>query len=86
MTKTELIKHFMKKTGLSKRECKEYVDIFITHMFTALEKGGDIAFNSFGRLYLRQLKSRTGISPVDRSLIRFKPSKKLRARLPQENT
>ncbi|HPB31921.1 MAG TPA: HU family DNA-binding protein [Candidatus Sumerlaeota bacterium] len=86
MTKAEVIKRLMLKTGLSRNQCIETVEFFLDSIRKSLRKGEKVCLVGFGSFYLKDKRSRQGRNPRTGEKIRipkkrvavFKPGKAFR--------
>ena len=86
MTKVELIKALMEKTGLSRNQSIETVEFFLESVKTALRKGEKVCLVGFGTFYIKKKEARIGRNPRTgekinipaKSVAVFKPGKAFR--------
>ena len=63
LTKADLSDHLFDTVGLSKRESKEFVEIFFEEIRLALESGEEVKLSGFGNFNLRDKAERPGRNP-----------------------
>ena len=89
MTKAEIVEDIAAKTGLTKKEIAEAVDMFLKVVSDALTEGKHLEIRGFGTFKVRKRKTRMARNPrtgdsvevPSRSVPVFKPSKHLRTRV-----
>lgn len=89
LTKADLTEELFEQLGFSKRESKEFVDLFFEELRDALEDGDYIKLSGFGNFELRDKNERPGRNPKTgeeipisaRRVVSFKPGQKMRARV-----
>lgn len=87
MTKADLIESIYLKTGFSKKESAEIVELVFDLMKTTLEEGEKIKIAGFGNFVVKSKTSRRGRNPQtgeeieisSRRILTFKPSQVLKA-------
>jgi len=87
MTKADLIENIYLKTGFSKKESAEIVEMVFDLMKTTLEDGEKIKIAGFGNFVVKGKSSRRGRNPQtgdeieisSRRILTFKPSQVLKA-------
>lgn len=87
MTKADLIEAVYLKTGFSKKESAEIVEMVFDLMKTTLEEGEKIKIAGFGNFVVKSKTSRRGRNPqtgdeieiCSRRILTFKPSQVLKA-------
>lgn len=89
VTKKELITEISDKTGIKHADVAIMLESFMQTMVNHLAAGDEITLRSFGTFDLRVAKGKLGRNPKmpqsevmipDRCVVRFRPSKELRAR------
>jgi integration host factor subunit alpha len=93
MTKADLIESVYLKTGFSKKESAEIVEMVFDLMKTTLEDGEKIKIAGFGNFVVKSKTSRRGRNPQtgseieisSRRILTFKPSQVLKACINQED-
>jgi DNA-binding protein HU-beta len=86
MTKVELVKALMERTGLSRNQSIETVEFFLESVKNALKKGEKVCLVGFGTFYTKKKESRIGRNPRTGEKINipakmvavFKPGKSFR--------
>src|SRR6056297_2515281 len=86
MTKADLIENVYLKTGFSKKESAEIVELVFDLIKTTLEKGEKIKIAGFGNFVVKEKDSRRGRNPQtgdeieisSRRILTFKPSQVLK--------
>ncbi|MEZ4599441.1 MAG: integration host factor subunit alpha [Syntrophotaleaceae bacterium] len=92
MTKADLIEEVYLKTGFSKKESAEIVEMVFDLMKTTLEGGEKIKLAGFGNFVVKQKATRKGRNPqtgdeieiTSRRILTFKPSQVLKAAINDE--
>ncbi|OPL14371.1 MAG: integration host factor subunit alpha [Firmicutes bacterium ML8_F2] len=87
MTKADLIENIYLKTGFSKKESADIVEIVFDLMKSTLEDGEKIKIAGFGNFVVKEKASRRGRNPQtgdeieisSRKILSFKPSQVLKA-------
>lgn len=87
MTKADLIENVYLKTGFSKKESAEIVEMVFDLIKVTLEKGEKIKIAGFGNFVVKEKDSRRGRNPqtgdeieiTSRRILTFKPSQVLKA-------
>ncbi len=86
MTKADLIENVYLKTGFSKKESAEIVELVFDLIKLTLEKGEKIKIAGFGNFVVKEKDSRRGRNPqtgdeieiCSRRILTFKPSQVLK--------
>jgi len=92
LTRKDLAKTIHEKMGFSQRGSRQIVDVFFDAMRDALIREDPVKIVQFGTFSVRHKEPRVGRNPrtgetmeiAKRSMISFRPSKKLRERLNPE--
>jgi len=92
MTKADLIESIYLRTGFSKKESAEIVELVFDLMKTTLEDGEKIKIAGFGNFVVKSKTSRRGRNPQtgdeieisSRRILTFKPSQVLKASINDE--
>jgi DNA-binding protein HU-beta len=63
MTKVEMVKSLMEKTGLSRTQAVETVEFFLESVKNALKKGEKVCLVGFGTFYIKEKDARSGRNP-----------------------
>jgi integration host factor subunit alpha len=87
MTKADLVENVYLKTGFSKKESAEIVEMVFDIMKTTLEEGDKIKIAGFGNFVVKDKATRRGRNPQtgqeieisSRRILTFKPSQVLKA-------
>lgn len=87
MTKADLVEDIYLKTGFSKKESAEIVEMVFDLMKTTLESGEKIKLAGFGNFVVKEKSTRKGRNPqtgdeieiCSRRILTFKPSQVLKA-------
>ncbi len=82
MTKADLVKAIIEKTGFSARECTQIVEDIFDLTKTSLEKGEEVKISGFGLFAVKSKNPRRGRNPQtgealqisSRKVLRFKAS------------
>lgn len=83
MTKAEVAQKIMQKTGMSRKQSLEALEIFVKCVKDALKKGEKVSLVGLGTFYVKAKASRAGRNPrsgekikiPDKSVPIFKPGK-----------
>lgn len=86
MTKADLVEDIYLKTGFSKKESAEIVEMVFDLMKTTLENGEKIKLAGFGNFVVKEKSTRKGRNPQtgdeieisSRRILTFKPSQVLK--------
>ena len=86
MNKAKLIELMAKSTKLSKTDCKECVESFISIVGGALKTSKSVVLTGFGTFTVMKRKARTGINPATKKKMqipakrvpKFRPGKALK--------
>src|SRR5690554_5640512 len=89
LTKADIADQLFEKTGLSKTDAKELVELFFEEIRAALENGEQVKISGFGNFDLRDKAERPGRNPktgedipiAARRVVTFRPGQKLKARV-----
>jgi len=92
MTKADLIENVYLKTGFSKKESADIVEMVFDIMKTNLEEGEKIKIAGFGNFVVKEKATRRGRNPqtgdeieiTSRRILTFKPSQVLKASINNE--
>lgn len=87
MNKALLVEQMSKLTKLSKAECRDCLEAFITTIGSALKQNKTVVLTGFGTFSVMKRKSRTGINPATgkkmtipaKKVPKFKAGKSLKA-------
>ncbi len=87
MTKADLIENIYMKTGFSKKETTDIVEVVFDLIKSILEKGEMIKISGFGNFVVQNKATRRGRNPQtgeaieisSRNILTFKPSQTLKA-------
>jgi len=93
MTKADLIENVYLKTGFSKKESAEIVEMVFDIMKTNLEEGEKIKIAGFGNFVVKEKATRRGRNPqtgdeieiTSRRILTFKPSQVLKGSINGED-
>jgi len=85
-SKNDLIQAIARKTGLSKRQAEESLNVLLEEIQKALSKGEEVVLTGFGKFQVIERKARQGINPKTGEKIeiaatkapKFKPGKALK--------
>ncbi len=86
MTKADIVEVVHNRTGFSKKESSEAVELILDILKEVLEEGEKIKLSGFGNFVIRSKEVRKGRNPKTgeemeisaRSVLTFKPSQKLK--------
>ena len=89
LTKANMAENLFDELGLSKREAKELVEVFLEEVRFALEEGEEVKLSGFGNFILRDKSQRPGRNPktgeeipiTARRVVTFRPGQKLKTRV-----
>jgi integration host factor subunit alpha len=92
MTKADLIEEVYLKTGFSKKESAEIVEMVFDLMKSTLEDGEKIKLAGFGNFVVKKKATRKGRNPqtgdeieiCSRRILTFKPSQVLKSAINEE--
>jgi integration host factor subunit alpha len=93
MTKAEIVDQVTEKTGFSKKESLEMVELLFAEMKESFQSGEKLKITGFGTFEVRQKASRLGRNPQTgeeitiegRNILTFKPSELLKASINASN-
>jgi len=63
MSKDEFIQQLVKKSGLTKSQSAEFLNIVLEEITKALSQGKEIVFTGFGKFSVVKRKARAGVNP-----------------------
>ncbi len=94
MTKADIVEDIAQKTGLTKKEVGETVDLFLEEISKLLEDGHHLEIRGFGTFKVKERKERMARNPRTgeavpvpaRKVPIFKVSKMLKDRVATSNT
>ncbi len=83
MTKAEIAQKIMQKTGMSRKQSLDALELFIKSIKKALKDGDKVSLVGFGTFYVKPKNSRMGRNPrsgekieiPDKNVPVFKPGK-----------
>jgi DNA-binding protein HU-beta len=86
MTKAEIVRYLVDKTGLPRKEAVQAVELFLDSIKESLQQGQKVSLVGFGTFLVNARNSRNGHNPRTRERIfiekkcvaRFKPGKAFR--------
>ena len=86
MSKEDLIQAIAKKTGLSKRQSEESLNVVLEEIQKSLSQGQEVVLTGFGKFQVIERKARQGVNPKTGEKIeiaatkapKFKPGKALK--------
>lgn len=86
MTKADLVEIVCEKTGFTKKESSELVELFFETIKAKLQSGPKVKISGFGNFVIREKRSRIGRNPQTgesieicaRRVLTFKPSQVLK--------
>ena len=86
MSKEDLIQAITKKTGLSKRQSEESLNVVLEEIQKSLSQGQEVVLTGFGKFQVIDRKARQGVNPKTGEKIeiaatkapKFKPGKALK--------
>ena len=93
MTKAEIVERVAQKTGFSKKESVEMVELLFDTMKSTLETGEKLKITGFGNFEVKQKSDRRGRNPQTgeeitieaRKILTFKPSNMLKESINASN-
>jgi len=91
MTKADLIKVLIEKTGLLNKECAQSVEAVFELMRASLETGQQVKISGFGVFEVKEKNERRGRNPqtgkelkiAERRVLKFKASPLMKKRMEQ---
>ena len=96
MTKADVVNALASKTGMGRKEAAEAVNLFLSSVREALERGEKVSLVGFGTFYVKEKNARQGRNPRTGERIQiprkwvaaFKPGRAFRqlANLPSSRT
>ena len=91
MTKSQLVEHVAKSTGVTKMDTRMMVDAVFDAITEELKTGGDVKLSGFGAFRTTVIDEHDGLLPSGETIkmgknkrIRFKPSKEMRDKVNKE--
>ena len=63
MNKVELIAAMAEKSGLSKKNCEDALDVFVSAIGNALKNGDKVRLTGFGTFEVKERAARVGRNP-----------------------
>ncbi|GAB4303369.1 MAG: integration host factor subunit alpha [Myxococcota bacterium] len=86
LTKARIIEAVNEKTGLTKKDAAEIVELFFADIKEILDSGYNLKLSGFGKFILRDKRPRLGRNPrtleeitiTERRVVTFKASQKLK--------
>ncbi|MCC5876855.1 MAG: HU family DNA-binding protein [Candidatus Sumerlaeia bacterium] len=75
MTKAEVIRMVMEKTGLPRKDAIEAVEVFLQSVKDGLQSSQKVSLVGFGTFFVKEKDSRNGRNPRTGELIRIPPKK-----------
>ena len=90
MNKADLINLFSEKTGISKKQAEEVIELFVDTVIDTLKKGSEVTLAGFGTFSARKRAAREGVNPQNPSqkihipatmVAKFKAGKRLKDEL-----
>lgn len=76
MTKSEVVKLVMEKTGLPRKEAVEAVEIFLQSVKEGLQSSQKVSLVGFGTFFVKEKEARNGRNPRTGEAIKI-PTKKV---------
>lgn len=73
MTKAEIIRLLMERSGLPRREAAQCVQVFLDSVKTGLHQEGKVSLVGFGTFLVKAKNSRNGRNPRTGEVIRIPP-------------
>lgn len=86
MTKAEIVNQVAERTGMSRKDAMQAVELFLDSIKTGLKNGEKISLVGFGTFFLKEKKARNGRNPRTgqrisipaKKIATFKPGKAFR--------
>lgn len=86
MTKADIVQQVAERTGLSRKEAMESVELFLGGIKDSLKRGERVSLVGFGTFFLKEKQARSGRNPRTGESIEiprkvtanFKPGRKFR--------
>ncbi len=75
LNKKALAEIVAEKTGLTKKDSVETLDVVFNAITESLKKGTKVDINGFGKFEVKVRSARTGINPLTRETIKIAESK-----------
>ena len=63
MNKAELVDHMAQRTGLSKKQVEDVLDLFQSTVIEQLKQGKEITLTGFGSFLAKRREARMGVNP-----------------------
>lgn len=73
MTKAEVVNKLVEKTGLSRKDAIQALEIFLDAIKDGLKEGDKISLVGFGTFYMKEKKARNGRNPRTGEKIQIPP-------------
>lgn len=64
MTKSQLLTALTEKSGLAKKDIKNFLDVLTDMAYKEVKKNGEFVLPGFGKMVKVKRKARTGINPA----------------------
>ena len=64
MTKTQIVAALAEKTGLSKKDVANFLDVMATLAYAEVKKSGQFVVPGFGKMVKVHRKARVGVNPA----------------------
>lgn len=75
MTKEDIIQSLVQKTGLSKRQSAEFLNVVLDEITKALSVGKEVILPGFGKFLAAERKEREGVNPKTGEKIKIPAAK-----------
>lgn len=97
VTKREIVGKLSDRMGVTQQQASEWMESFLEELTSALVKGDEVTFRTFGTFEVKVAKGKIGRNPnrpddevriPDRCVVRFRPGRELKERvanLPTQN-
>ncbi len=64
MTKSQLLAGLAEKSGLAKKDVKNFLDVIAEMAYKEVKKNGEFVLPGFGKMVKAKRKARTGVNPA----------------------
>lgn len=64
MTKSQLLTALTEKSGLAKKDVKNFMDVLVAMAYYEVKKNGEFILPGFGKMVKAKRKARAGINPA----------------------
>lgn len=71
MTKSQLMAHLAEKSGMSKKEVQEFMDLLVRTAYEETKSGGEFTLPGLGKLVKKHRAARSGRNPATGATIQI---------------